>query len=185
MTALELSDCYVRSDGVMIAAMGLTGTVIVSTPDAVLVVPKERSQEVKSLVEAMAREGRGEPLTHRRVHRPWGTYETIGAGGRYQVKRITVNPGQRLSLQTHRHRAEHWVVVTGSAKVTRGDEEFILTENQSTDVPVGETHRLENPGPEPLEIIEVQSGNYLGEDDIVRFDDRYNRHKEDNSSSDG
>lgn len=173
--AIDLRDCYVRSDGVMIAAMGLTDTVIVSTPDAVLVVPKERSQEIKMLVEALGREGRDEALTHRKVHRPWGSYETIGAGDRYQVKRITVNPGQRLSLQTHRHRAEHWVVVHGTARVTREEEVFLLRENESTYIPREAAHRLENAGDQPLDIIEVQSGEYLGEDDITRLDDEYGR----------
>jgi mannose-1-phosphate guanylyltransferase/mannose-6-phosphate isomerase len=169
----------------LLAAVGLDDVIVVETTDAVLVASKEYVQDVKELVARLKAEGRLEQENHRKVHRPWGSYETVDSGPRFQVKRLTINPGGALSLQLHHHRAEHWVVVTGSAKVTRGDEEFILTENQSTDVPVGETHRLENPGPEPLEIIEVQSGNYLGEDDIVRFDDRYNRHKEDNSSSDG
>ena len=119
--------------------------------------------------------GRSEHVNHRRVHRPWGTYETIDIGERYQVKRITVNPGSALSLQMHHHRAEHWVVVTGTARVTRGEETFLVTENQSTYIPLGVKHRLDNPGKFPLEMIEVQSGGYLGEDDIVRFEDNYGR----------
>jgi mannose-1-phosphate guanylyltransferase/mannose-1-phosphate guanylyltransferase/mannose-6-phosphate isomerase len=175
VTAIDLRDCYVRSDDVMIAAMGLTGIVIVSTPDAVLVVPKERSQEIKTLVEALGPERLDALQTHRKVHRPWGSYEAIGAGDRYQVKRITVNPGQRLSLQTHHHRAEHWVVVHGTARVTREDEIFLLRENESTYIPREATHRLENAGDGPLRIIEVQSGDYLGEDDITRLEDEYGR----------
>jgi mannose-1-phosphate guanylyltransferase/mannose-6-phosphate isomerase len=149
--------------------------VVVSTPDAVLVASRERSQDVRGIVKALNEAGRAEGRSHRRVYRPWGSYEPLDAGGRYQVKRLTVAPGAQLSLQMHHHRAEHWVVVRGTARVTRGEEEFLLTENQSTYIPLGTTHRLENPGQVELEVIEVQSGSYLGEDDIVRFEDRYDR----------
>ena len=161
----------------LLAAVGLDDIVAVETADAVLVAHKDHVQEVRALVEQLKLEDRAEQENHRKVHRPWGSYETVDAGPRFQVKRLTVNPGASLSLQMHHHRAEHWVVVTGTAKVTRGEEELTLGENESMDVPVGTTHRLENPGRTPLEIIEVQSGSYLGEDDIVRLDDRYNRHK--------
>jgi len=149
--------------------------VIVETPDAVMVAPKARAQDVKAIVDWLAEQGREERLMHRRVYRPWGTYEGVDAGERFQVKRIAVKPGASLSLQMHHHRAEHWIVVRGTAKVTRGDEVFLLSENQSCYIPLGSTHRLENPGTIPLEIIEVQSGAYLGEDDIVRFEDKYQR----------
>jgi mannose-1-phosphate guanylyltransferase/mannose-6-phosphate isomerase len=149
--------------------------IIVETPDAVMVAPRSRAQDVKAIVDWLGRQGRDERLLHRRVFRPWGTYEGVDAGERFQVKRIMVKPGASLSLQMHHHRAEHWIVVKGTARVTRGDEAFLLSENQSTYIPLGETHRLENPGTIPLEIIEVQSGAYLGEDDIVRFEDKYQR----------
>ena len=161
----------------LLAAVGLEDVIVVETADAVLVAHKDYVQDVKALVARLKEEGRAEQENRRKVHRPWGTYENVDVGPRFQVKRLTVNPGAALSLQVHEHRAEHWVVVKGTAKVTKGDEEFLLSENQSTDVPVGTTHRLENPGTTSLEIIEVQSGSYLGEDDIVRFEDRYNRHK--------
>ena len=135
----------------------------------------DRVEEVRQLVARLKEDRRHEQENHRRVHRPWGSFETVDSGPGFQVKRLTVNPEAALSLQMHHHRAEHWVVVRGTAKVTKGDEEFYLHENQSAYVPVGSTHRLENPGKVPLEIIEVQSGSYLGEDDIVRFEDRYNR----------
>ena len=142
---------------------------------------KDHVQDVKALVERLKEEHRPEHENPRRVERPWGSYEVVDAGPGFQVKRLTVNPGAAVSLQMHHHRAEHWVVVKGTGKVTKEDDEFLLTETQSTHVPVGIRHRLENPGTIPLEIIEVQSGNYLGEDDIVRFEDRYNRHKEEPS----
>jgi mannose-1-phosphate guanylyltransferase/mannose-6-phosphate isomerase len=167
----------------MVAAVGLENLILVETADAVLVAHKDRVQEVKDLVARLKAENRSEQENHRKVHRPWGTFEIVDAGSHFQVKRLTVNPGAALSLQLHHHRAEHWVVVRGTAKVTKGDEEFLLAENQSTYVPLGTAHRLENPGTLPLEIIEVQSGSYLGEDDIVRFADRYNRHHEIGSSS--
>jgi len=149
----------------------------VETPDAVLVAHKKHAQNVKEVVNRLKSEKRSEYQTHRRVYRPWGYYEGIDAGARFQVKHLMVNPGAALSLQMHHHRAEHWVVVKGTARVTKGDEVFMLTENQSTYIPLGTTHRLENPGNIPLEIVEVQSGSYLGEDDIVRFEDKYNRTK--------
>ncbi|MCU0869394.1 MAG: mannose-1-phosphate guanylyltransferase/mannose-6-phosphate isomerase [Burkholderiales bacterium] len=171
----NVSNTFIKAEDRMVAAVGVEGLVIVETADAVLVASKQASQDVKLLVDEMKRSARTEHLTHRRVYRPWGSYESIDAGDRYQVKRITVNPGQKLSLQMHHHRAEHWIVVSGTAKVTRGDEVVLLTENQSTYIPLGVTHRLENPGKLPLQLIEVQSGSYLGEDDIVRFEDVYQR----------
>lgn len=160
-----------------LAAVGLEDVIVVETPDAVLVARKDQAQNVKEIVQRLKSEKRSEFQTHRRVYRPWGHYEGVDAGERFQVKRLTIKPGAALSLQMHRQRAEHWVVVKGTAKVTCGDEIFELTENQSAYVPLGTKHRLENPGSIPLEIIEVQSGDYLGEDDIVRFEDKYDRHK--------
>jgi mannose-1-phosphate guanylyltransferase/mannose-6-phosphate isomerase len=148
---------------------------VVETADAVLVAHRDHAQDVKKIVEQLKAAQRPERLAHRQVYRPWGSYEGVDAGERFQVKRIVVTPGSALSLQMHHHRAEHWIVVKGTARVTCGDQEFLLSENQSTYIPIGEKHRLENPGAVPLEIIEVQSGGYLGEDDIVRFDDRYGR----------
>jgi mannose-1-phosphate guanylyltransferase/mannose-6-phosphate isomerase len=162
----------------LLSTVGVNDLVVVETPDAVLVAHKDCAQDVKYIVSKLKTEQRSERLTHRRVHRPWGSYEGVDAGERFQVKRLIVNPGASLSLQLHRHRAEHWVVVKGTAKVTREYEVVLLGENQSTYIPIGTKHRLENPGTVPLEIIEVQSGSYLGEDDIVRFEDRYNRHKD-------
>ncbi len=160
----------------LVACVGLSGAVVVETPDAVLVADRSRIEQLKELVAALKAEGRPELAAHRKVHRPWGWYDSIDAGPRFQVKRIVVYPGAALSLQLHHHRAEHWVVVTGTARVTRDGEVFVISENQSTYIPLGVKHRLENPGKVPLEIIEVQSGTYLGEDDIVRFDDSYGRH---------
>ncbi len=159
----------------LVGLVGVEDLVVVETADAVLVAHKERVQEVKALVDALKAAARSEVIHHRRVYRPWGSYESIDAGDRFQVKRIVVQPGASLSLQMHHHRAEHWIVVRGTARVTRGEETFLLTENQSTYIPLGVVHRLENPGTIPLELIEVQSGSYLGEDDIVRFEDRYGR----------
>jgi mannose-1-phosphate guanylyltransferase/mannose-6-phosphate isomerase len=159
----------------MLAVVGLNNLVVVETPDAVLVVSKDRAQDVKAVTQHLERDQRQELRQHRRCHRPWGSFEPIDMGARYQVKRLTVAPHQALSLQMHLHRAEHWVVVTGTARVTCEDKVFLLTENQSAYIPVGARHRLENPGTIPLEIIEVQSGGYLGEDDIVRFEDAYRR----------
>lgn len=163
----------------MLAAVGVDNLIVVETPDAVLVLDKSRAQDVKRVTEYLKSAGREEHMFHRRVHRPWGNYEPIDDGSRYQVKRLTVNPGASLSLQMHHHRAEHWIVVSGTARVTSGEETFLLGENQSTYIPLGTNHRLENPGRIPLEIIEVQSGSYLGEDDIVRFEDIYNRASDD------
>ncbi len=159
----------------MIAAVGVEKLIVVETPDAVLVAPKDRAQDVKAVTNFLKSEQRIEARHHRRMHRPWGGFEPIDAGERYQVKRLTVKPGASLSMQMHHHRAEHWIVVAGTARVTCDDQVFLLTENQSTYIPLGAKHRLENPGSLPLEIIEVQSGSYLGEDDIVRFEDIYNR----------
>ncbi|WP_115559171.1 mannose-1-phosphate guanylyltransferase/mannose-6-phosphate isomerase [Xanthomonas dyei] len=159
----------------LIAMVGLEDVVVVETPDAVLVGHRDRIQEVKDVVGRIKADGRSEATWHRKVYRPWGAYDSIDMGQRHQVKRITVKPGAVLSLQMHHHRAEHWIVVSGTAEVTRGDEVLLLTENQSTYIPLGVTHRLRNPGKLPLELIEVQSGSYLGEDDIVRFEDTYGR----------
>ena len=159
----------------LLATLGCEDLVVVETADAVLVADKRRTQDVKAVVDWLTRQDRDERLAHRRVYRPWGTYEGVDGGDRFQVKRIVVKPGASLSLQMHHHRAEHWIVVKGTARVTRNEEVFLLSENQSTYIPLGATHRLENPGAIPLEIIEVQSGPYLGEDDIVRFEDKYRR----------
>ncbi|MEA5122825.1 mannose-1-phosphate guanylyltransferase/mannose-6-phosphate isomerase [Xanthomonas floridensis] len=159
----------------LIAMVGLEDVVVVETPDAVLVGHRDRIQEVKEVVGRIKSDGRSEATWHRKVYRPWGAYDSIDMGQRHQVKRITVKPGAVLSLQMHHHRAEHWIVVSGTAEVTRGEEVLLLTENQSTYIPLGVTHRLRNPGKLPLELIEVQSGSYLGEDDIVRFEDTYGR----------
>ena len=159
----------------LVACVGLTDVMVVETADAVLVVHKDSVQQVKEVVAALKASGRPEATVSRKVHRPWGWYDGIDAGERFQVKRIVVNPGAALSLQMHHHRAEHWIVVSGTARVTRGDQTFLVAENQSTYIPLGERHRLENPGMVPLEMIEVQSGSYLGEDDIVRFQDAYGR----------
>ena len=159
----------------LVGVIGLQDVVVVETADAVLVSDRARSQEVKAIVGTLSRQQRDEQNLHRKVHRPWGWYDSIDAGERFQVKRILVKPGASLSLQKHHHRAEHWIVVRGTAEVTCGDKKILLTENQSTYIPLGEVHRLANPGKVPLEIIEVQSGSYLGEDDIVRFEDTYGR----------
>lgn len=159
----------------LIAMVGLEDVVVVETDDAVFVGHKDRVQDVKEIVGQIKRDGRSEAAAHRKVYRPWGAYDSIDNGARFQVKRITVKPGATLSLQMHHHRAEHWIVVSGTAEVTRGEDVILLTENQSTYIPLGVTHRLKNPGKLPLELIEVQSGSYLGEDDIVRFEDQYGR----------
>ena len=173
-----VEDCgntLVHAGSRLVAAVGLHDVVIVETPDAVMVSSQQRSQDVKRVVARLEMDGRGEKSLHRKVHRPWGWYDSIDAGPRFQVKRIMVKPGASLSLQKHHHRAEHWIVVQGTAEVTCGDKKIMLSENQSTYIPLGQTHRLANPGKVPLEIIEVQSGSYLGEDDIVRFEDTYGR----------
>jgi mannose-1-phosphate guanylyltransferase / mannose-6-phosphate isomerase len=173
---LEDSDgCYLYSESRLVSAVGLKDHVVVETKDAVLVAPKDRVQDVKKLVARLKAEGRYEHSLHREVYRPWGSYDSIDNGHRFQVKRLTIKPGAQLSLQLHHHRAEHWIVVSGTARITCGEKVFLLEENQSTYIPIGERHRIENPGRIPLHIIEVQSGSYLGEDDIVRFEDRYGR----------
>jgi mannose-1-phosphate guanylyltransferase/mannose-6-phosphate isomerase len=174
----DTHDCYLQSSSRLVAAVGLKGHVVVETKDAVLVAPKDRVQDVKLLVAKLKKQGRNETSLHREVFRPWGSYDSIDAGDRFQVKRLVVKPGASMSLQLHHHRAEHWIVVSGTARITRGDETFLLEENQSTYIPLGTRHRIENPGKIPLHIIEVQSGSYLGEDDIVRFEDRYGREGE-------
>ena len=162
----------------LLATVGMEDVIVVETGDAVLVARKDRAQDVKEIVGRLEADGRIERETHRKVHRPWGAYEIVDSGEGFQVKRLTVNAGAAISLQMHKQRAEHWVVVRGTAKVTRDEEVFLLTENQSTYIPQGTTHRLENPGDTSLEVIEVESGAYLGEDDIVRFQDDYNRHNQ-------
>jgi mannose-1-phosphate guanylyltransferase/mannose-6-phosphate isomerase len=167
--------CYLHSTSRLIAAVGLENHVVVETKDAVLVAPRERVQDVKTLVAQLKAQGRYETSLHREVFRPWGSYDSIDHGDRFQVKRLVVKPGASMSLQLHHHRAEHWIVVSGTARITRGEETFLLGENESTFIPMGTKHRIENPGKVTLHIIEVQSGSYLGEDDIVRFEDRYGR----------
>jgi len=171
----DLSNSYVHAEERMVAAIGMDNCVIIETADAVLVADKSRSQDVKEIVNQLKNTRREEILSHQRVYRPWGSYETLEETERFKVKRIIVNQGAKLSLQMHHHRAEHWVVVKGTAKITCGDKEFVMTEDQSNYIPLGTQHRLENPGVIPLEIIEIQTGSYLGEDDIVRFDDTYGR----------
>lgn len=173
--ALDTTGTLVISQSRMVACIGLSDMVVVETPDAVLVARGSCMQQVRQIVAKLKREGRSEADAHRKIHRPWGYYDSVDAGSRFQVKRIVVNPGAALSLQMHHHRAEHWIVVHGTARVTRGDESFLVSENQSTYIPLGTRHRLQNPGKVPLEIIEVQSGTYLGEDDIVRFEDVFGR----------
>ena len=171
----DVKQTYINSEKRLIAAVGLEKFVIVETNDAIFVSPRDRVQDVKKIVKQLKDQNRSEAVNHSKVYRPWGSYETIDIEPRFQVKRITVKPGAKLSLQKHFHRAEHWTVVAGSAIITKGDEEVLLKEDQSTYIPLGTMHRLENPGKIPLELIEVQSGSYLGEDDIVRFDDVYGR----------
>jgi len=175
---VELRDaagCYVHADARHVSVLGARDLVVVETDDAVLIAAKDRVQEVKEVVEKLDRAHRSEHVSHSRVHRPWGYFESVDAGPGFQVKRLMVKPGHRISLQKHHRRAEHWVVVSGTARVTRGEEVLMLERNQSTYIPVDTKHRLENAGAEPLLIVEVQSGDYLGEDDIVRFEDSYNR----------
>jgi mannose-1-phosphate guanylyltransferase len=171
----ESNNSYIRTDGKLVAAIGVDDLVIVSTKDVLVVAHKDSVQDVKAVAQKLKAEARTEWEHHREVYRPWGKYDAIDSGDRYQAKRITVKPGAKLSVQMHHHRAEHWVVVSGTAKVTNGEKTFILSENESTYIPVGVIHALENPGKVPLEMIEVQSGSYLGEDDIVRFEDVYGR----------
>ena len=174
----DVKDTYVHAESRLVTAVGLDGFVIVDTEDAVLVAPRDKVQNVKKIVAQLKENDREEAITHAKVYRPWGDYETVDMSDRYQVKRITVKPGAKLSLQKHYHRAEHWTVVSGTAIVTKGEEEIMLKEDESIYIPLGTMHRLENPGRIPLELIEVQSGAYLGEDDIVRFDDVYGREAE-------
>ena len=171
----DVENCLIRSEDTLVAAVGLRDTLVVETSDAVLVAPLDRSQDVKKIVSKLKQGDRGEFYSHRTVYRPWGSYTTLEIHDRFQIKRITVNPGSRLSSQMHHHRHEHWVVVRGTARVENGDQEILLREDESTYIPLGTTHRLENPGVIPLELIEIQIGSYLGEDDIVRFDDEYGR----------
>jgi len=174
----DAQNCFVHSPDRLAVVLGLQDVVVVDTPDALLVTSRARAEQVKTVVDGLKAAERPELTDHRKVVRPWGTFEGIDRGERYQVKRITVKPGAQLSLQYHHHRAEHWIVVTGTARVTRGDQTFLLHENESTYIPLGAVHRLENPGKTALELIEVQSGSYLGEDDIVRVDDVYGREAE-------
>ena len=171
-------DTLVHATSRLVSVVGLSDVVVVETPDAVLVADRKQCQQVKHIVGELQDSGRSEHTLHRQVHRPWGWYDSIDSGSRFQVKRIMVKPGASLSLQMHHHRAEHWIVVSGTAEVTNGEQVILLTENQSTYIPLGQVHRLANPGKVPLEIIEVQSGSYLGEDDIVRYEDTYGRTKE-------
>ncbi len=175
VVAAEARNCYLRAETGLVAALGVEDLVVVATADATLVTRRDRASDLKLLVARLESEGRGELAAHPLVHRPWGTYRSIHCGERVQVKHIMVKPGGKLSLQMHHHRAEHWVVVHGTAKVVRGNEELLLYEDESTYIPLGTPHRLENPGKIPLHLIEVQSGSYLGEDDIVRFEDTYGR----------
>ncbi len=172
---LKTTNSFVRADDKLVAVVGLDDAVVVATKDAILVAQKAQVDDAKVIASDLKAAGRSEWELHREVYRPWGKYDSVDHSDRYQVKRITVNPGAKLSLQMHHHRAEHWVVVSGTAMVTNGDESFVLSENESTYIPVGAVHSLENPGKVPLEIIEIQSGSYLGEDDIVRFEDLYGR----------
>ena len=175
IAGLAAADARLRAESGLLAVLGVEDLVVVATADAVMVARRDRAQDIKQLVAKLERGNRSELASHPLVHRPWGTYRSIHNGERVQVKHIMVKPGGILSLQMHHHRAEHWVVVRGTALVTRGTETFILAENESTYIPIGVQHRLENPGKMPLEMIEVQSGTYLGEDDIIRIEDVYNR----------
>ena len=172
------SNSYVRASNRLVVTLGVDNMIIVDTDDALLVASRDNVQDIKQIVEQLGEENREEINLHKRVYRPWGYYQGVDMGPHYQVKRITVNPGAVLSLQMHHHRSEHWIIVSGTAKVTRGDQEFTLSENESTYIPVGEKHRLENIGNTPLKLVEVQTGSYLGEDDIVRFEDIYGRDKQ-------
>jgi mannose-1-phosphate guanylyltransferase/mannose-6-phosphate isomerase len=171
----DTHDCFVHSTSRLVTAVGMADHIVVETKDAVFVAPKDRVQDVKELVTAIKRAGRSESAWHREVYRPWGSYDSIDEGERFHVKRLSLKPGGMLALQMHHHRAEHWIVVQGTARVTCGEKTFLLSENESTFVPIGTRHRIENPGKVPLHIIEVRSGTYLGEDDIVRFEDKYGR----------
>ena len=172
---IDTKNTLIRGEERLITTIGVEGLDIIDTKDALLVAKKDQSQKVKQITNELKEKSRLEYFSHREVFRPWGKYDSIDQGERYQVKLITVKPGQKLSLQMHHHRAEHWIVVSGTAKVTLGQDEIMLSENESTYIPLGVIHALENPGKIPLELIEVQSGSYLGEDDIVRFEDKYGR----------
>lgn len=172
---IDSNNSYIRSDGPLVTAIGVDNMSIVATSDAVLVMPSDRSQDVKTLVSTLKQSNRHEVDVHKAVYRPWGSYESVCAGDRFQVKKIVVEPGGKLSLQKHHHRSEHWIVVRGTAEVTVNERQFIVNENESTYIPIGSVHRLANPGRIPLELIEVQTGSYLGEDDIVRLEDIYHR----------
>ena len=178
VSIFDTQNSYIRSEGPLVTALGIENLVVVATEDAVLVTSRDRAQDVKTIVESLKSRGRDEATSHPRVYRPWGYYQTVHDGDRFQVKRITVNTGASLSLQLHHHRAEHWIVVNGTANVRKGDEEFVLNENESTYIPTNTIHRLTNLGKVPLNLIEVQSGSYLGEDDIVRYEDDYGRKKD-------
>ena len=173
--AHEAKDNLIHSEGRLVCAVGVAGLAIIETPDAIMVAPREKAQEVKGLVGALKGAERDEAVEHIRNHRPWGWYQTMDLGERFRVKRIVVKPGAKLSLQKHHHRAEHWVVVRGTAEVTRDDEVLVLHENESIYLPIGSVHRLANPGRIPVEIIEVQTGTYLEEDDIIRIEDEFGR----------
>jgi len=172
---LNAHNSFIHSGNKLVAAIGIENLVIVETDDAVMVAPKDRVQDVKLMVDKLKQAKRPEADLHRKVYRPWGHYDSVDDGERHKTKRIVVKPGAKLSVQMHHHRAEHWVVVKGTALVSKGDEKMLLSENQSTFIPLGIVHCLENPGVIPLEMVEVQSGSYLGEDDIVRFSDQYGR----------
>jgi mannose-1-phosphate guanylyltransferase/mannose-6-phosphate isomerase len=175
VVAWDTQGCLVSAGSRLVATVGLQDHVVIETSDAVLVAPRARTQDVKQLVSLLKAAGRTEPVLHREVHRPWGSYDSLDHGPRHQVKRLTVKPGGVLSLQMHHQRAEHWVVVSGTARITLGEEVFLRRENEYTFIPIGVKHRIENPGDVPVHLIEVQSGGYLGEDDIVRFEDNYGR----------
>jgi mannose-1-phosphate guanylyltransferase/mannose-6-phosphate isomerase len=171
----DSKNCMIHGNGKLVSVIGLENIVVVETKDAMMIAHKDKVQGVKQMVNTLNAQGRSETQTHCEVYRPWGSYDSVDMGGRFQVKRISVKPGACLSLQMHHHRAEHWIVVSGTAEVTCDENVFLLTENQSTYIPIASVHRLRNPGKIPLEIIEVQSGSYLGEDDIERFEDIYGR----------
>ena len=175
MIALDCQSSYIRSDGPLVAALGLNNIAVVATKDAILVAPKDKAEAVKDVVAVLSAKGRTEAKTPLRTVRPWGAFEGLRQGPGFQVKLLTINPNAGISLQYHNHRAEHWVVVAGRARVTRNEEILELNANQSTYIAAGIHHQLENPGSEPLHVVEVQSGDYLGEDDIIRLEDRYGR----------
>jgi len=172
---IDCHNSFIHAEHRLVSVIGIDDLIVVETGDAVMIAPKNRGQEVKDIVAQLKQQKRSEADVHRKMYRPWGHYDLVDTGNRHQTKRIVVKPGARLSLQKHHHRAEHWVVVKGTALVTKGDEKLLLSENESTFIPLGVVHCLENPGVIPLEIVEVQSGSYLGEDDIIRYNDQYGR----------